>query len=62
MKKALLVQIVMAAAVALLALAPVSAEAQKVFRPVWAKTRGNDGCVSFEVDPLLEDIAPPADA
>lgn len=37
------------------------AEAQKVFRPVWDKTRGNDGYVSFELDPLLEDaqLAPP---
>lgn len=37
------------------------AEAQKVFRPVWDRTRGNDGYVSFELDPLLEDaqLAPP---
>ena len=37
------------------------ADAQKVFRPVWDKTRGNDGYVSFELDPLLEDaqLAPP---
>jgi transaldolase len=27
-----------------------------VFRPVWDQTRGNDGYVSFELDPLLEDI------
>jgi transaldolase len=30
-------------------------EAQAVFFPVWEQTRGNDGYVSFEVDPLLED-------
>ena len=34
-------------------------DAQKVFLPAWekarGKTRGNDGYVSFEVDPLLED-------
>jgi transaldolase len=29
--------------------------AQTVFLPVWLETRGNDGYVSFEVDPLLED-------
>ncbi len=29
--------------------------AQKVFEPVWRETRGNDGYVSFELDPLLED-------
>jgi transaldolase len=36
-------------------------DAQKVFRPVWEKTKGNDGFVSFELDPLLEDtqLAPP---
>jgi len=36
-------------------------EAQKVFRPVWDRTKGNDGFVSFELDPLLEDaqLAPP---
>jgi transaldolase len=32
-------------------------EAQKVFRPVSEKTHGNDGWVSFELDPLLEDPA-----
>jgi transaldolase len=32
-------------------------EAQKVFRPVWEQTRGNDGYVSFELDPLLEDAS-----
>jgi transaldolase len=32
-------------------------EAQQVFLPVWEQTRGNDGYVSFEVDPLLEDPA-----
>ena len=30
--------------------------AQKVFLPVWKQTEGNDGYVSFEVDPLLEDV------
>ncbi len=30
-------------------------DAQAVFLPVWEQTRGNDGYVSFEVDPLLED-------
>lgn len=34
-------------------------EAQGVFLPVWEQTRGNDGYVSFELDPLLEDIAKP---
>lgn len=29
--------------------------AQDVFRPIWEKTSGNDGYVSFELDPLLED-------
>lgn len=31
--------------------------AQEQFLPVWERTRGNDGYVSFEVDPLLEDPA-----
>src|SRR3954447_27036781 len=31
--------------------------AQKVFMPVWERTRGNDGYVSFELDPLIEDEA-----
>lgn len=30
-------------------------QAQQVFLPVWEQTRGDDGYVSFEVDPLLED-------
>src|SRR5262245_51940477 len=30
-------------------------QAQDVFLPVWQQTRANDGYVSFEVDPLLED-------
>jgi len=29
--------------------------AQEVFAPVWEQTGGNDGYVSFELDPLLED-------
>jgi len=29
--------------------------AQEVFRPVWEHTRGDDGYVSFELDPLIED-------
>lgn len=33
--------------------------AQAVFAPVAAKTRGDDGWVSFELDPLLEDPANP---
>ena len=38
-------------------------EAQDVFLPVWQETGGNDGYVSFEVDPLLEDpqLGPPHD-
>jgi transaldolase len=32
-------------------------EAQQVFLPAWEQTRGNDGYVSFELDPLLEDPA-----
>src|SRR5450755_3295760 len=37
--------------------------AQDVFLPVWEQTKGNDGYVSFEVDPLLEDVTnlPPRD-
>ncbi len=30
-------------------------QAQDVFLPVWEQTNGNDGYVSFELDPLLED-------
>ena len=30
-------------------------DAQKVFAPVFEQTKGNDGYVSFELDPLLED-------
>lgn len=30
-------------------------DAQKVFHPVWQETKGNNGWVSFELDPLLED-------
>ncbi len=33
----------------------VVADAQEVFLPVWQSTAGNDGYVSFEIDPLLED-------
>jgi transaldolase len=35
--------------------------AQAVFLPVWQSAKGNDGYVSFELDPLLEDVqqAPP---
>ena len=35
--------------------------AQEVFLPVWIQTGGNDGYVSFELDPLLEDpeLGPP---
>src|ERR1700722_3360163 len=31
-------------------------EAQGVFLPVWEKEQGNNGYVSFELDPLLEDL------
>lgn len=30
-------------------------DAQEVFRPIWNSTQGDDGYVSFELDPLLED-------
>lgn len=33
----------------------VVASAQERFLPVWSQTRGDDGYVSFEVDPLIED-------
>ena len=35
--------------------------AQEVFLPVWRETAGNDGYVSFELEPLLEDaqLGPP---
>jgi len=32
-------------------------QAQEVFLPVWEETSGNDGYVSFELDPLIEDLA-----
>jgi transaldolase len=35
------------------------ADAQDVFLPVWEQTHGNNGYVSFELDPLLEDVAAP---
>lgn len=31
--------------------------AQEVFLPVWERTKGDDGYVSFELDPLIEDEA-----
>ena len=31
-------------------------QAQEVFLPVWESTKGDDGYVSFELDPLLEDV------
>ena len=34
-------------------------DAQQVFLPVWEETKGNNGYVSFELDPLLEDINNP---
>lgn len=34
-------------------------EAQNVFLPVWQQSKGNNGYVSFELDPLLEDISSP---
>ncbi|MCA9123997.1 MAG: transaldolase [Planctomycetaceae bacterium] len=38
-------------------------QAQDVFHPVWLESQGNDGYVSFELDPLLEDLelGPPHD-
>src|SRR5688572_24324860 len=30
-------------------------QAQSVFKPVYEESKGNDGYVSFELDPLLED-------
>ncbi len=30
-------------------------QAQQVFLPVWQETHGNDGYVSFELDPLIDD-------
>lgn len=30
--------------------------AQQVFHPAWKESKGNDGYVSFELDPLLEDV------
>jgi transaldolase len=32
-------------------------DAQQVFLPAWEETKGNNGYVSFELDPLLEDKA-----
>lgn len=32
--------------------------AQQVFLPMWQHTKGDDGYVSFELDPLIEDDAP----
>ncbi len=32
-------------------------QAQDVFLPVWEKTKGDDGYVSFELDPIIEDAA-----
>ena len=32
-------------------------QAQEVFLPVWESTKGNDGYVSFELDPILEDVS-----
>jgi transaldolase len=37
-------------------------QAQETFLPVWEKTKGNDGYVSFELDPLLEDVGNPMSA
>src|ERR1043165_8684153 len=34
-------------------------DAQEVFWPVWQETKGNNGYVSFELDPLLEDVNNP---
>src|SRR5256885_2371720 len=32
-------------------------QAQQVFEPAWKETKGDNGYVSFELDPLLEDPA-----
>jgi transaldolase len=32
-------------------------QAQEVFLPAWETTKGDDGYVSFELDPLLEDVS-----
>lgn len=37
-------------------------EAQKEYEAVWASSEGNDGWISFELDPLLEDTANPLSA
>src|SRR3954447_23528490 len=34
-------------------------EAQAKFMPAWEKSKGDTGYVSFELDPLLEDLANP---
>ena len=36
--------------------------AQEAFLPVWKETKGDDGYVSFELDPLLEDATAPPHA
>src|SRR4029078_4083737 len=35
----------------------LATSAMSVFEPVWTATKGDDGWVSFELDPLLEDPA-----
>jgi len=35
------------------------AAAQEAFLPAWQRTQGDDGYVSFELDPLIEDAASP---
>ena len=51
-----------AAAVAWLVTDRMVRDAQLVFLPVWEATKGNEGWVSFEVDPLLEDASGPPHA
>ena len=34
-------------------------DAQEIFWPVWKETNGDNGYVSFELDPLLEDVVNP---
>lgn len=34
-------------------------EAEQIFRPIFNKTQGDDGYVSFELDPLIEDLTNP---
>lgn len=33
--------------------------AEELFKPIWERTKGDDGYVSFELDPLIEDLEHP---